>query len=215
MIKNPEALKKAQTEIDTVVGTGRLLELRDEAKLPYVSALVKEVYRWRNVTPQATPHRLIADDIYKGYRLPKDSIVIGNTYAILHDPAAFPDPHEFRPERYLDPSTRSPDIIFGYGGRACPGRYLAKTTTWLAIANLLATFHVERAVDEYGNYIDPDDVSDTSGVVWCESYQSALLPSVTHVHILYYSFPLPFKCKIVSRSDAAAVLVTSTAADAE
>lgn len=166
MVKYPEVLKKAQLEIDSVTGTGRLPRFGDEAKLPYVGAVVKELYRWRNVTPQATPHRLIKDDVYKGYRLPKDSIVIGNTYAILHDPVAFPEPEVFRPERYLDPSTRSPDLIFGYGGRICPGRFLAKATTWLAIANLLATFNIEKALDTNGNPIELDDLSYTDGVVW-------------------------------------------------
>ena len=94
------------------------------------------------------------------------SQVIGNVWAILHDPIAFPEPHVFRPERYLDSSTSSPEIIFGYGGRICPGRLLAKATAWLAMTNLLAVFHVERAMDEGGNIIDPDDVSYTAGVVW-------------------------------------------------
>ena len=165
MIKYPEVQTKAQAEIDAVVGNGRLPDFRDEGNLPYVSALVKEVYRWRVVTPQATPHCLIEDDYYRGFYLPKGSVVIGNTYAILHDPVAFPDPHVFRPERYLDPSTRAPDGIFGYGGRACPGRFLARSNTWLAVANMLAAFHIEKAVDEHGDLIDPDDRSETAGTV--------------------------------------------------
>lgn len=175
MVKHPKVLDKAQREIDNVIGNDRLPQFEDEATLPYVSALVKEVYRWRNITPQATPHRLNADDSYKGYHIPKDSIVIGNTYALLHDPVAFPEPDVFRPERYLDPATRSPDPIFGYGGRLCPGRFLAKATTWLTIANLLATFHIESALDENGNLIQPDDVSYTDGVVWLVVFSSFLL----------------------------------------
>jgi cytochrome P450 len=51
MLANPEAQKKAQAEIDFVIGNGRLPDFDDEESLPYVSALIKEVMRWRSVTP--------------------------------------------------------------------------------------------------------------------------------------------------------------------
>lgn len=47
----PEAQKKAQAEIDAVVGRNRLPTLADRASLPYVEALVKEVFRWQPVGP--------------------------------------------------------------------------------------------------------------------------------------------------------------------
>jgi cytochrome P450 len=54
MLMNPEAQKKAQAEIDSVVGVGHLPGFADEALLPYVSAIVKEALRWRNVTPMGS-----------------------------------------------------------------------------------------------------------------------------------------------------------------
>lgn len=51
MLANPEALKKAQQEIDSVVKPGFLPSFDDEDSLPYVSAIVKEVLRWSTVTP--------------------------------------------------------------------------------------------------------------------------------------------------------------------
>jgi hypothetical protein len=51
MLANPEAQRKAQTEIDAVTGGKYLPDFDDEAAMPYVSALVKEVLRWKNVTP--------------------------------------------------------------------------------------------------------------------------------------------------------------------
>lgn len=56
MLANPEAQRKAQVEIDKVLGHGRLPEFTDEASLPYVSAFVKEVLRWKNVTPIGAPY---------------------------------------------------------------------------------------------------------------------------------------------------------------
>ncbi len=51
MLANPEAQKKAQAEIDSVIGQDRLPDFDDEASLPYVAACIKESLRWRNVTP--------------------------------------------------------------------------------------------------------------------------------------------------------------------
>ncbi|KAF8880684.1 cytochrome P450 [Infundibulicybe gibba] len=50
----------------------------------------------------AVAHSSTEDDEYDGYFIPKGSIVIGNTWAILHDPEEFPQPEKFRPERYLN-----------------------------------------------------------------------------------------------------------------
>ena len=51
MLMNPDAQTKAQEEIDRVIGTDRLPTFDDESKLPYVSALSKEVFRWQQVAP--------------------------------------------------------------------------------------------------------------------------------------------------------------------
>lgn len=51
MLMNPDAQTKAQEEIDRVIGTDRLPTFDDESKLPYVSALSREVFRWQQVAP--------------------------------------------------------------------------------------------------------------------------------------------------------------------
>ena len=51
MLKNPEAQRKAQEEIDRVIGSDRLPNFEDEPRLPYEGALVKEVFRWHQVAP--------------------------------------------------------------------------------------------------------------------------------------------------------------------
>jgi cytochrome P450 len=55
MVLHPDAQRRAQMEIDNVVGTDRLPDFRDEKSLPYVSALIKEVLRWHPVAPIGTP----------------------------------------------------------------------------------------------------------------------------------------------------------------
>lgn len=63
----PEAQRKAQEEIDATVGPDRLPTLEDRSNLPYVEALVKEVFRYHPVVPMGAchspnPHDLVAAD---------------------------------------------------------------------------------------------------------------------------------------------------------
>lgn len=51
MMLNPNALRKAQAEIDRVVGSGRLPRFEDRPNLPYIEAVYKEVIRWAPVVP--------------------------------------------------------------------------------------------------------------------------------------------------------------------
>jgi cytochrome P450 len=51
MILHPDVVRKAQAEIDTVVGQDRLPSFADRKNLPYINALVLEVMRWHSVTP--------------------------------------------------------------------------------------------------------------------------------------------------------------------
>ena len=46
----PEVQKKAQAEIDTIIGHDRLPRLPDRQSLPYMEALVKELHRWHVVS---------------------------------------------------------------------------------------------------------------------------------------------------------------------
>lgn len=73
MAKYPEVQKKAQAEIEQVVGTTRLPEFEDRPSLPYIEAMYRdrEVMRWSQSLPLSSPHALTEDDHYKGYFIPK------------------------------------------------------------------------------------------------------------------------------------------------
>ena len=76
----PEVQAKARAELDTVVGPNRLPEYEDEPSLPYIRAVAKELLRWRSVVPYGIPHRSLEDDEYRGYLIPKGSIVVSNIW---------------------------------------------------------------------------------------------------------------------------------------
>lgn len=67
----PDVQRKAQAEIDSVVGQHRLPSFADYDKLPYVGAVVKEAMRWHSITPLALPHMAEVEDEVRGYRIPQ------------------------------------------------------------------------------------------------------------------------------------------------
>lgn len=79
MTLHPEAQKRAQTELDAILGD-RLPTFADKDTLPYVTAVMKEVLRWIPVLPLAVPHRTVNSDQYKGYFIPAGASVLGNTW---------------------------------------------------------------------------------------------------------------------------------------
>lgn len=59
MVIHPEIQIKAQQELDSVIGGGRLPDFTDRASLPYINAIVKEVIRWSPVAPLGKAYRRI------------------------------------------------------------------------------------------------------------------------------------------------------------
>ncbi len=84
MSLNPDILKKAQAELDTVVGPSRLPDWDDRASLPYVTAIVKESLRWQNVLPLSVPHCTTSDDELHGYFIPAGTVLIANTWYVRY-----------------------------------------------------------------------------------------------------------------------------------
>lgn len=76
----PDAQRKAQEEIDLVVGTSRLPVLSDRASLPYVNAVLMEALRWHPVAPMGLPHAAKAEDVVDGFYIPKGAIILPNVW---------------------------------------------------------------------------------------------------------------------------------------
>ncbi|KAI5923092.1 cytochrome P450 [Camillea tinctor] len=166
MVLFPTIQKKAQDEIDLVVGVDRLPQFQDRDHLPYVNALVMETLRWMPVGPMATPHVADEDINYGGFFIPKGSILCPAVWWFLHDPKTYSDPSSFDPGRYMEPRNE-PDPTndaFGYGRRICPGRFLAIENLFITISRLLAVFDIENAIDESGKKIYPKPEM-TSGLI--------------------------------------------------
>ncbi|KIJ51013.1 hypothetical protein M422DRAFT_244990 [Sphaerobolus stellatus SS14] len=203
----PDCMKKAQAEIDLVVGSSRLPELGDRAALPYLGAMLKEVLRWFPVVPTALPHATTADDVYEGYRIPAGSVIIPNSWKILHDPESYADPYTFRPERFIPEenggtSERDPTIgSFGYGRRICSGKNLAEATVWLTMATLLSAFRWTNPVDRTGKTIDRIRATQPApgGSAWYCTFSFSNRKINTH-HKNASSRPQDFTVQFIPRS---------------
>ena len=124
------------------------------------------------------PRKLREDDVYNGYHLEKDSLVIVNIWyalllhpvvkaalrihaprSILHDEKVYPEPETFNPDRFLEDGRLNRDILdpqdvaFGFGRRICPGRYMAYDTIWITIATILVCTEIGFAKDSAGKDI--------------------------------------------------------------
>ncbi|PYI13096.1 cytochrome P450, partial [Aspergillus violaceofuscus CBS 115571] len=163
----PAVQRKAQAELDMVLGAAaRLPTFADRENLPYINALIKEVFRWHPVVPMDLSHVVTQEDEYEGYWIPKGASVLANIWAFTHDPDVYPDPEAFRPERFLPAATvtngggggggggaaattttdvqRDPHLlVFGFGRRVCPGRTLADANVYLTIAQALTVFRIQ------------------------------------------------------------------------
>nr|ANC28041.1 cytochrome P450 [Polyporus umbellatus] len=191
MVLYPDVQKKAQEEIDRVVGSDRLPDFEDRDNLPYVEGVFKEVFRWNATVPLGIPHRSSGSDVFDGYDIPEGAMIMPNIWWMTQNPQIYDHPEMFSPDRYRGMSpeqlarTDPRSVVFGFGRRICPGKNFADASIWYAIANMIATMNISPAQDQYGRDIIPEPAF-ISGFI---------------------SHPKPFTCQFSVRSDKAYALI--------
>jgi cytochrome P450 len=99
---DPGWVRTAQAQLDAVCGrAARLPGFADRKDLPYISAVVKEGFRWRPFTEIGMPHMLEQDDEFEGWKFPKGTVFTWNAWAIALSEKEYEDPERFWPERWL------------------------------------------------------------------------------------------------------------------
>eukprot|EP00253_Pinus_taeda_P007022 PITA_07022 len=149
LIRNPEKLKRAQAQLEEVVGLNRRMEESDTEHLPYLRAVVKEVFRLHPAGPLLVPHRANSDCEIGGFVIPKHSRVVVNVWGMGRDAQIWKEPLNFVPERFIDDEMCSHVdyrgqhfelIPFGAGTRMCVGLPLASRTVHLTLGSLIHSF---------------------------------------------------------------------------
>ncbi|KAI0055220.1 cytochrome P450 [Artomyces pyxidatus] len=182
----PDTQRRAQAELDAVVGRDRVPVFSDLPHLPYIRAMVKETLRWRPALPLGLPHATTEDDWYEGMFIPKGTICFANHKTCNQDAAVYgEDAGRFDPARHLDVDgmikavKEEGHVTFGFGRRICVGRHMTNDTLAIAMAVMLWAMTISRAKDEQRVDIP--------------------LKEDEFVNLDLVQRPVPFKCNIVPR----------------
>ncbi|CCD67644.1 CYtochrome P450 family [Caenorhabditis elegans] len=147
VLLNPEVRQKVYEELEREIGSDRIITTTDRPKLNYINATVNESQRLANLLPMNLSRSTNADVEIAGYRIPKDTVITPQISSVMYDPEIFPEPYEFKPERFLesDGSLKKVEelVPFSIGKRQCLGEGLAKMELFLYFANLFNKFDIK------------------------------------------------------------------------
>jgi cytochrome P450 len=131
---NPRVLARLIEEIDSNGGE------------EYLTATVREVLRHRSVFLFTIPRAVKRPIEVGGWTYRPPAQLLGCIYLVHHDPELYPEPHEFRPERFLEspPSTYT-WLPWGGGRKRCPGLHLATLEMKTVLRTVLETMTVRPA----------------------------------------------------------------------
>ncbi|KAG0695264.1 cytochrome P450 [Suillus ampliporus] len=142
----PEEQAKVQAELDAVIGRHRAPTFTDQESLPYLQAFISEALRWRPPSPYGFAHRTTKEVIWENYCIPEGTTVFGNIWAISRDPEVYPEPHAFKPQRWIDGQGCLRDdikfFLYGFGRRVCPGQYVANKSIFITSLLILWAFRL-------------------------------------------------------------------------
>ncbi|KAJ0785702.1 putative oxidoreductase [Helianthus annuus] len=162
LLNHPQVLKKAQNEIDNVIGNNRLVDESDIPNLPYLRSIINETLRLYPAGPLLVPHEASSDCVVGGYNIPRGTMLIVNLWAIHHDPMVWDDPEMFKPERFEGlEGTRDGFKLFpfGSGRRSCPGEALAIRMLGMALGSIIQCFGWKRTSEELADMTEGPGVT--------------------------------------------------------
>ncbi|XP_077977790.1 1,25-dihydroxyvitamin D(3) 24-hydroxylase, mitochondrial-like [Glandiceps talaboti] len=156
LAKHQHIQQSLYEEVSRVVPQGELPSAKHINEMRYLRAVVKETLRLYPSSFNST-RVLDKDIILKGYHIPAKTTLTLQTWLIARDPEYFKDPHEFKPERWLQRRKRqhNPEenfhvflsLPFGFGTRMCIGRRIAELELHLVLARIIQRFSLETTTD--------------------------------------------------------------------
>ncbi|XP_048325463.2 (S)-N-methylcoclaurine 3'-hydroxylase isozyme 1-like isoform X2 [Ziziphus jujuba] len=145
LLKNREAMKRVREELRREIKGDSIAE-SNISQLPYLQACIKETLRLHPPVPFLLPRRAVESCEVMSYRIPKNSRIFVNVWAIGRDPKIWECPLAFKPERFmvgskLDFKGHNYEFLpFGAGRRICPGLPMASKQVALVLASLIHFF---------------------------------------------------------------------------
>jgi cytochrome P450 family 135 len=140
LLRSPDQLQRLTAEIE---------EGADDV---YLDAVVKETLRARPVVPVVARH-VTEPVVLDGYTIPSGTTLMVSIYLVHNDPDTYPEPEDFRPERFLEGTPKDAAWIpFGGGVRRCLGARFAELEMKVVLTQVLATARLRplgRSAEEY------------------------------------------------------------------
>ncbi|XP_045195302.1 cytochrome P450 2B4-like [Mercenaria mercenaria] len=145
MQEYPDVQHRCQRELGEKCAD-RIVRLTDRGALVYLESTLLEIQRMSNVAETTLPHTTDKETSFRGYCIPKGSIVLANLLSSNKDNRHWDEPDLFMPDRFLqDKAKKNPAFIpLGLGPRRCLGESLAKKEIFLIFTNLLQRFTFQR-----------------------------------------------------------------------
>ncbi|MFE9258783.1 cytochrome P450 [Streptomyces sp. NPDC006879] len=145
---HPKEQELARQEVESVLA-GRVPTAADLDRLPYLTQVLKESMRLYPAAPIIGRRSVEAREI-GGMTVPAESDVMVAPWVIHRNPAYWPEPERFRPDRFTSQAEQDRPryawLPFGGGPRACIGQHFSMLESTLALAMILQSFELE-AVD--------------------------------------------------------------------
>lgn len=144
LIRYPKIQERMQQEIATVIGQERSPCMEDRKSLSFTDAVLHEVQRVMDIVPMSIPHYALQDFSFRGYTIPKDTVIIPLLHSVLNEEKLWATPWTFNPEHFLDENgnfKKNPAFLpFSAGKRSCVGESLARMEIFLFVVSLLQHF---------------------------------------------------------------------------
>jgi cytochrome P450 len=149
LLANPGILHKLKTELTSAIpNSGTLIPLQQLEQLPYLSAVVSEGLRISDGASSRLP-RVSPDSpiVFREWKIPPGTPMSMTSMFIHKNSRIFPEPHEFRPDRWLQGNPRERLdrylVPFSKGTRACLGMNLASAEIYITLAAVFREFDME------------------------------------------------------------------------
>ncbi|OHE93162.1 hypothetical protein CORC01_11574 [Colletotrichum orchidophilum] len=147
LLKNPDKLQKMLEELkDAPTNNHGLYEYHTLCKLPYLTAVIKEILRLGSPVPGIIPRRVPAGGAsVAGHYLPEGTTVSQAVRTVHDNPELYSEPEKFIPERWLGKAGWELEkyfVPFSKGPRGCIGLNIAYLELYLCFANILSRFEM-------------------------------------------------------------------------